>query len=280
MARWSPLPQSEKCVLWNRRLRYDHVRKTRTPPQSKDFINPNSDPESRLVRNLRLSHRDNGCGRDRRPGPPAAAGDALGGGQAAAAAHPQLGRLYVDLLGTESNATDRAKRARDLAQIAPNLPESRLLVAETALDAGILGVARDAANKIAVADRDTRAERVAARAAEAEGDWQSAAQAWQRAADARPAPGWLCSSCGTMHRRWEAVCDHCGSFDTVAWRHPAAAAVATGRAPVPAASGATGHPVSSSRPAPSSDAEASAPTDTRPPLDAAAPTPGRPPAAA
>ncbi|MEN2987749.1 heme biosynthesis HemY N-terminal domain-containing protein [Tistrella sp. BH-R2-4] len=198
----------------------------------------------------------------------------------AAAAHPQLGRLYVDLLGTESNATDRAKRARDLAQIAPNLPESRLLVAETALDAGILGVARDAANKIAVADRDTRAERVAARAAEAEGDWQSSAQAWQRAADARPAPGWLCSSCGTMHRRWEAVCDHCGSFDTVAWRHPAAATVATGRAPVPAASGTTGHPARSSNPAPSSGAEAPAPTDIRPPLDAAAPTPGRPPAAA
>jgi HemY protein len=175
-----------------------------------------------------------------------------------AAAHPELGRLYVTLLGGNTTPTERVQRARDLAQIAPTQAESRLLVAETALEAGILGVARDSANKIAVADRDTRAERIAARAAEADGDWQSAAQAWHRAADARPAPGWICGRCNTVHTRWHAVCGNCGSFDTVSWSRPAtvppAVPATTGPAPVAGSAAAT------------------------PPMDPAAP--GRPPAAA
>ena len=45
-----------------------------------------------------------------------------------------------------------------------------------------------------------------------------------RAARAMPDPCYVCASCGGESLEWQALCQHCGSFDALAWRTPLRAA--------------------------------------------------------
>jgi len=41
-----------------------------------------------------------------------------------------------------------------------------------------------------------------------------------RALDASRGPQWVCSSCNTIHKSWEPVCEYCAHFDTLNWQVP------------------------------------------------------------
>lgn len=50
-----------------------------------------------------------------------------------------------------------------------------------------------------------------------------AAHGWlTRAVDAPASPGWVCTSCGSIHTHWQAHCQSCNSFDTLRFERPEA----------------------------------------------------------
>ncbi len=52
------------------------------------------------------------------------------------------------------------------------------------------------------------------------GDEQAALQWLTKATDAPADPIWLCQACGGAHKEWQALCAHCGSFNTLNWQSP------------------------------------------------------------
>jgi HemY protein len=158
----------------------------------------------------------------------------------ARAPHPDLAAPY---LAEEPDPLMRVKAAEALARHNPGHPESRLLMAHTALDAGLTGRARTALEMLlrerGGAGADRRAYLMLEEVEEAEhGETPEAraAQArWLReAATARPEPFWRCGNCGTVHGAWRPVCTACDAVGQIAWTTPAAAAV-----PAPVARAAT-----------------------------------------
>jgi HemY protein len=161
----------------------------------------------------------------------------------ARAPHPDLAAPY---LAEEPDPLMRVKAAEALARHNPGHPESRLLMARTALDAGLTGRARTALEML-LRDRggagaDRRAYLTLSEVEEAEhGETPEAraAQArWLReAATARPEPFWRCGNCGAAHAGWKPVCTACDAVGQIGWTTPVAAAAVP--APAPAARAAT-----------------------------------------
>lgn len=141
--------------------------------------------------------------------------------------HPALARTYREL-SPEGTAIDRFKRQHALAERAPQDLESRLTVAEAALDAELWGEARVQLEALSGADLTARACRLRARLEEAEHGDSRAARMWLERASSAPAdPAWTCSTCGAVAPDWSAVCGHCGEFDTLAWTPPPRVSVMT-----------------------------------------------------
>lgn len=148
--------------------------------------------------------------------------------------HPDLAAAALAPL---TDKLARAKAAQALTRGNPDQPESRLLVARTALDAGLTGEARhqlDAARASGVGTRrlwlmlaeveeeergDTEAGRLAQR------------DALRHAAAADPDAGWQCATCHTPQPQWRPACPACGTAGGLRW--VATAPVVTGL-PVPA----------------------------------------------
>ena len=131
--------------------------------------------------------------------------------------HPQLARILQSLADESLEAfkqTERLCRNNDTA------PESRMALAEAALDADIWGEARR--NLMAcVNDRSATqgVYKMLARLERRERGDERAATAWlTKAADAAPDPSWLCRICGGAHEEWQPVCASCGSFDSLEWQ--------------------------------------------------------------
>jgi HemY protein len=130
-----------------------------------------------------------------------------------AAPHPELLSAYREALGAP-DALPWTEAVQKLPQ--QDNPESRLALAEAALDARLWGVARDA---LAASEPvDGRAPRLAARLAEEESHDAAAAAALR--AKAGPEPRWQCETCGAAPAAWEPVCGHCGAFDSLRWGLP------------------------------------------------------------
>jgi HemY protein len=123
-----------------------------------------------------------------------------------------------------SDKLQRMQAAQRLAGVNPEHAESRLLLARTALEAGLTGEARryaEAANasglnqrrlwlllaEIEEAERgDTEAGRLAQR------------DALRRAATADPDPTWRCGACHAVHASWHPSCPDCASVGSLQWR--------------------------------------------------------------
>jgi HemY protein len=135
--------------------------------------------------------------------------------------HPDLAEFA---LATASTPTDRYQAAKRLVDSAPTNPESRLLVAKTAIEAGLMAEARqeiEAAKSEGVNQR--RLWLLTAEIAEAEkGDSEEgrAAQrdAFRQAAIADPDPVWRCSNCRSESTTWAPRCPSCGSVGTLSWQ--------------------------------------------------------------
>jgi len=117
----------------------------------------------------------------------------------------------------------RVQSAQTLTRPNPEHPESHLLMARTALDAGLLGEAR----RHAEAARDgglnqRRLWLLLARIEEEEhGDTEAGRlaqrEALRRAATADPDPAWHCTSCHAPQALWQAACPFCGAAGSLRW---------------------------------------------------------------
>jgi HemY protein len=140
--------------------------------------------------------------------------------------HPEIAAFA---LASEGDPLSRHQAAKRLAQENPENPESHLLLARTALDAGFADEARghaEAASGVGMNDRRLWARR----AVIDEGDPEASRAALHRAAAAAPDPVWRCTACGTPHPEWRAACTHCGRVGTIGWSAsmPAAAMPSSG----------------------------------------------------
>lgn len=103
-------------------------------------------------------------------------------------------------------------------------PESHLLLAQTALEAGLTGEARSHAEAVLNAGlRQRRVYALLAAVAEAEGNATANTEALREAANADPDPVWRCEACGTEHKVWHPACPHCHTAGRIVWSTPARA---------------------------------------------------------
>ena len=147
------------------------------------------------------------------------------------APHPDLARAFAAIAPGET-AIERVKRFERLHQRNPDHPESRIALAQAALEAELWGSAR-AHLEAAAQERPT--QRVFALLATVEerqtGDAE-AVRAWLlRAAGAAGDVAWLCGACGAASAGWSARCTACDAFDSLAWRAPPTAAAIVPREP-------------------------------------------------
>lgn len=137
------------------------------------------------------------------------------------AAHPSLvlAELFADLAPSGSDPADQLRWVKKLADKAPGAAASHLAIAEAELNAKAFGEARRRLSDLEKTGPSRRVYALLARLEQLEhGDNVAAAEWLAKAADAPPAEGWICDSCGTPHDHWSAVCDHCGAFDQFSWR--------------------------------------------------------------
>ncbi len=134
--------------------------------------------------------------------------------------HPELAGAYVDAVeaktpGARKEAVERLRTAN------PNDPESRLAVAEAAIDSEqwkearsllepMVEVAPSARLFLLLSDLESREN----------GDGEAARRWLDRAAHETPDPTWVCAACGTAADEWSAVCGQCGQLEGLRWRPP------------------------------------------------------------
>ncbi|RVT95291.1 heme biosynthesis protein HemY [Rhodovarius crocodyli] len=140
------------------------------------------------------------------------------------APHPDIARAWLDLAPPEP--LERVKAAEALARRNPDHLESRLMVGEAALRAGLTGRSRaELQTAAAMSGADRRVfEALAALERLEQGDAGHMALARaEAAAQAAPeAPGWRCGHCGTDHAHWSPRCDSCGTALSIHWNGVAA----------------------------------------------------------
>jgi HemY protein len=143
----------------------------------------------------------------------------------ASAPHPDLAATLRELWPGES-ASFVLRKVQALVENIPDHPESRLAVAEAALDGDFWGEARAQLAALDPEEVGPRACALWARLEESENGDVAAARLWlERAAYAPRDPSWTCDSCGAVATTWSAVCGNCGAFDTVGWSTPPRVAV-------------------------------------------------------
>ena len=142
--------------------------------------------------------------------------------------------LAAFALAPVADKLERMQAAQSLTQANPQHAESRLLLARTALDAGLTGEARrhaEAARAAGLSQR--RLWLLLAEIEEAEGGETEAGRLAQRdalrhAATADPDPVWRCSACHTIHATWHPACPDCVTVGSLRWSD------STPRGPLPA----------------------------------------------
>jgi HemY protein len=140
------------------------------------------------------------------------------------APHPELSQVYGAIHDGEPPLA-RVKSFERLAAQNPTARESHVAVAEAALDAQLWGEARRHLEEALEGAPTTRLCLLMARLEEAEHGELGATREWlDRAVTAPPDPRYLCASCGGESLEWRSLCPHCGAFDALSWRTPAAAA--------------------------------------------------------
>ena len=141
----------------------------------------------------------------------------------AATPHPDLADAYVQARLGDS-ALDRLQRAETLARCAPETSESRLMVAQAALDAREFDLARSTMAPIVLADAGSRPTRrmclVMADIEEAQHGETGALFEWlQRASRAARDPAWIAD--GIVSDHWAPVSPTTGRLDAYVWERPA-----------------------------------------------------------
>ena len=136
--------------------------------------------------------------------------------------HPDLAGAYVAIKPDE-DAETRARRLNGLAQLNRDHFESRMVVAEQAINLSHWPEARRVLAPLAQAFATTRVCALMAEIEQGERHDAATAHSWlSRAVRAPRDADWRCSNCGWNTPDWHAVCANCGAFDTLAWSAPSA----------------------------------------------------------
>ena len=132
--------------------------------------------------------------------------------------HPDLARAYAAIVPDEP-ALERTRRFERLHALNPDHAESRIALAEAALEAELWGEAR---RHLEAAVGECPTQRVyrllAALEERQDGNTEAARQWLLRAASATPGAAWLCGKCGSASDQWRARCSACDAFDSFAWK--------------------------------------------------------------
>jgi len=136
------------------------------------------------------------------------------------APHPDMATMAL------APVTDKLARARTAQQLSagqPDHPETHLVLARTALDAGVVGDARRHLDAVRDAGLDQRrmwlmlAELEEEERGDTEAGRTAQRDALRRAAGAAPDPEWRCSSCHTAQAVWRAACPVCLTPGSLLW---------------------------------------------------------------
>jgi HemY protein len=116
---------------------------------------------------------------------------------------------------------ERFKAVERIVKPVSEHAESRLALAEAALNAKLWGEARAQLEALEQIRPSLRVFRLRARLAEEDTGDHTTPEMWlERAATADSDPHWVCGDCGTVADDWTAVCGHCGAFATLDWNQP------------------------------------------------------------
>jgi HemY protein len=136
------------------------------------------------------------------------------------APHPVILAAWLDIHPTD-DAEARLAVVQNLIAGHAGGADSRMALAQAALDAGEFDLAREPLQALVEGAPTARVARLFADLEEAELGNGAAARQWLRQAATLPAdPAWVCQSCGRLSGDWAPHCPDCGSFDAFAWRQP------------------------------------------------------------
>ena len=135
--------------------------------------------------------------------------------------HPELGALWMlwspamrRHKSIYDSGRDIYKWAQRLDEANPGHREGHRLLGNTALQVKLWREAREQLT----AGMDYRG---LAKLEQEESGNEGKAREWlEMAADAPPDPRWTCTACGHGAPEWQALCRHCGHFNTMSWTTP------------------------------------------------------------
>ncbi len=131
--------------------------------------------------------------------------------------------LAAFALAPISDPLQRTQAAQRLTEANPEHAESRLLLARTALEAGLIGEARRHAEAAVAAGLNQRrlwlllAEIEEAEGGDSEAGRLAQRDALRRAATADADPAWRCDACHTVHAAWHPNCPDCFTVGSLRW---------------------------------------------------------------
>lgn len=133
--------------------------------------------------------------------------------------HPDLARAFAAIAPDEAPAA-RVKRFEALLKENDG-PETAQTRAELLIAAEDFPAARRAIGDLHETLPTQRVMTIMAAIERGEGSPDAVVRAWlARALTAPRGAQWVCEKCNEVHPAWSAVCDNCGSFDTLSWSAP------------------------------------------------------------
>ncbi|GAB5467652.1 MAG: heme biosynthesis protein HemY [Rhodospirillales bacterium] len=137
----------------------------------------------------------------------------------AVAPHPDLYRAWKRTRPTAEAPLAAKKALVRLVSGQDEHVESRLALAEAALETGDWAEARNELQAAEDKAADARVAELLARLAQAEHGDAAAARSWLETAAGRPAaPSWSCGMCRHEAQDWSPRCPACGAFDSLVWQ--------------------------------------------------------------
>jgi len=136
--------------------------------------------------------------------------------------HPEIVRTYW-LLTDASSVTLRMRAANNLASFNPKHLATKLLLANSALDAKLWSEARKNLEEIGALDEPitkSYCQMMAQLEEEVNSDMIVAREWLVRASNAGADLSWVCKDCGTVVDAWSVLCDACCGFDKIQWSYP------------------------------------------------------------
>jgi HemY protein len=138
----------------------------------------------------------------------------------AVAPHPDLAAAFAEIVPDET-PQQRLARFAALIKQAPDHDETRMLKAELLIAAEDFPEARRAMGDLVERAPTARVLTIMAAIERGEGSADAVVRGWlTRALVAPRGPQWVCDKCQNIHSSWVAVCENCGTFDSLSWREP------------------------------------------------------------